>query len=80
MDKKTKGIGDCFFHTIIQQLKREESDVIDLYVDHKKLRTDVCKYALKADNLNVITLKNNYNDLVKEETENWNNFFTKMVH
>ena len=74
MDDRTKGRGNCFFHAILQQVKRQELK-LETYEkhDHRKLCADLCDFATTRNNESVATMAANY-DLINGD-DSWNAFF-----
>ena len=78
MDTKTKGRGNCFFHAIVQQIERNELQLTYYRGhDHRKLRTDVCTFAINQENDSVATMTLNYDSIHGEGS--WTTFFKKMA-
>ena len=74
MDKTTLGDGNCFFTACCQQLSARP----ELKVQQIKpsiLRFNVCKFAQSSRKKTVLEMKNNFNDLLNND---WNDFFEKM--
>ena len=73
-DRNTLGGGNCFFHALIQQGKRD--GVLVKGGNHQWLRERVCEFALSSSNFTVTTMRENFNCNAIDVS--WDMFWSKM--
>ena len=76
-DKRTYGGGNCLFHAILQQGKREGVQIP--FHHHSELRAHLCNFALTTTDPEILEMKTNYNRVATlAGGKSWDAFFTKM--
>ena len=74
-DKNTLGGGNCFFHAVLQQGKRDGISVGGM--NHQWLRERIADYATKSSNGTVALMKENF-DLNAGSKMSWIDFWKRM--
>jgi hypothetical protein len=87
LDNPTEGYGNCFPNAIVQQCRRPE--IQDWLLENKPwvivksqqaLRRQVKNFALKSAHKTIHDYKTNYEAILKETDETWNDYWDNMGH